>query len=153
MTQTIHDIIRDEIHSYDRFASGQLKVIGLPEAPETDSVVCEHFSYGQWVAAAEQYPVVKVEGLEDIPYLMDYFRHVNPVDIHLFVSNREGYSFGWHEDYVNVYLFVVDGLKKVYMKTGTSIITNNQGVYIPERTLHRVWSQQGTWALSIGVER
>lgn len=151
--QTLLDVIKNEIYSYDRFINGQLKVIGLPEAPKTDSVVSEHFTYGEWIDAVDKYPVVKVEGLEDISFLVEYFHHVNPVDIHLFVSNKEGYSFDWHEDYVDVYLFVVEGVKKVYMPSGMSTITNHQGVYIPKRELHRVWSKEGTWALSVGMDQ
>ena len=143
----LYNICRDQIISYDRYQTGELKVIGLPGLLHTDTIVRTKFSYADWVNNHSKYSVIKVEGLET---MIDTFRQFNPRDIHLFVSNKTSFSFKWHKDDVNVFLYVIKGYKKLQVKSKTYFLTAGQGALIPKGHLHRAFSKKGTWALSVG---
>jgi mannose-6-phosphate isomerase-like protein (cupin superfamily) len=141
-------ILRQEIVSYQRYESGELKVIGLPGYKNTDCIVKEKMSYSVWLTDRHKYTTVKVEGLESI--LSKFFKKIKAQDIHLFVNQKNAYSFKWHYDDVNVFLYVLKGQKKLQVKNKTYWLTAGQGAYIPKRHLHRAFSCNNTWALSIG---
>lgn len=144
--------VKSEITSYDRFAAGELRVIGLPGHERTDSTVKDHFTYPIWLLDHNKYPVIKVEGLEKDLSILKRFKKFNPIDIHLFVSQATGRSFKWHWDELNVFLYVIKGYKRVQLKNKTYELNSNQGVFIPKKQLHRVLSKKDTWALSIGFK-
>lgn len=147
----LYHLVKHEVISYDRYVSGELKVIGLPDFKNTDCVVNEKFSYPEWVEHFDKYTVSKVEGIESIPFIKNYFQF--PVsDIHLFVSNKTSYSFKWHYDDVNVFLFVLKGQKRLQVRSKTYVLNPGQGALIPKRYLHRAFSRKGTWALSVGFK-
>lgn len=148
----IFNAVKTEVVNYDRYEANQLKVIGVCNRQSTDSIVSDHFSFAQWVNQHTNYPVIKVEGLEQSPFLMRAFKHFQPVDIHLFVSQHSGYSFKWHTDSVNVFLYVVKGQKIVYIKNKVHIVNAKSGIFIQKGHLHKVYSRAGTWALSIGFK-
>ena len=139
-----------EITSFDRYLSGDLKVIGLDNYPNSDSIVSEHFSFSEWLIYYKKYPIIKVEGIEKVRSILKQYKNFDPKDIHLFVSQKTGHSFRWHRDNVNVYLHVIKGKKIVRLKNQTFILKKGQGVHIPKRSLHKVFSVKDTWALSIG---
>lgn len=145
----LYRLVKDEVTSYDRYISNELKVIGLPGFENKDCIVSDKFSYIEWVENCKNYSVSKVEGIESIPFIKNYFQF--PVsDIHLFVSNKTSYSFKWHYDDVNVFLFVLKGQKRLQVRSRTYILNPGQGALIPKRYLHRAFSRKGTWALSVG---
>lgn len=135
--------LKEEILDYNRYCRGELKVIGHPDAPKLDSLVRDKFSYGEWIEKHTSLPIIKVEGLED--RISGYGDTV-----HLFYHQKNCYSFGWHRDDVRVYLYVVRGHKKLYLRDRKINLVSGQGVHIPRGWAHRVFSEQGTWALSIG---
>ena len=143
----LYSMCRDQITSYDRYCTGELKVIGLPGLMHTDTVVRSKFSFVDWINNYTKYPVIKVEGMETI---IDEFKQFSPRDIHLFVSNKTSFSFKWHKDDVNVFLYVIKGYKKLQVKSKTYILTAGQGALIPKGHLHRAFSKKDTWALSVG---
>lgn len=143
----LYNNCRDQIISYERYQSGELKVIGLPGLMHTDTVICNKFSYADWIKNYSKYSVIKVEGMETI---IDEFKQFKPRDIHLFVSNKTSFSFNWHKDNVNVFLYVIKGYKKLQVKSKTYILTAGQGALIPKGHLHRAFSKKDTWALSVG---
>jgi mannose-6-phosphate isomerase-like protein (cupin superfamily) len=142
-------MLRQEIISYDKYESGQLKVIGFESLLHTDCVVNTKFSYANWIVSHHKYPVIKVEGIETIKKIKRLVRF-KIKNIHLFVSQKTSYSFNWHKDDVNVLLYVVRGYKKLQVKNKTYILTPGMSTLIPKRHLHRVFSKKDTWALSIG---
>lgn len=143
----LYRLVKDQVLSYDRYQSGELKVIGLPGFPRTDCIVNHKLSYAEWVNSYHNYPTAKVEGIES---MTNSFKKLSPNDIHLFVSNKTSYSFKWHTDDVNVYLYVLRGSKRLQVKNKTIILTAGQGAFIPKGHLHRVFSKKNTWALSVG---
>lgn len=146
----LHRIVRNEIVSYDRFVNGDIKVIGLPDHPYSDCVVKTQFSFSEWIGTQDRWPVVKVERIESLVPIRKILKRFKPIDVHLFVSQKTGYSFKWHRDYVNVMLLVLKGSKKVFIKNKVYNLNSGDFVYIPKRSLHKVLSKKDTWALSIG---
>ena len=136
-------ILRQEIISYDRYEAAQLKVIGFPGFASTDVIVRDFMSYTEWITTYQQYPIIKVEGLES----------VIPVSntVHLFYNQRSQYSFNWHTDSVNVRLHVVSGFKTLQIQDRTYKLVAGQSARIPKGQLHRAFSTAGTWALSIEI--
>jgi mannose-6-phosphate isomerase-like protein (cupin superfamily) len=137
--------LKQETVSYDRYASGELKFI----IEGFDTAVNVAYSYSQWIEAVTEIPAVKVEGLKLIPKIKEV-QNLKVKNIHLFVSVKKGFSFNWHKDDVNVFLYVVRGKKIVFIENKKYVLVKNQGVFIPKGKLHRVNSQSNTWALSIG---
>jgi mannose-6-phosphate isomerase-like protein (cupin superfamily) len=152
MVDQLYKHLKNQTVNYDNFLSGNLRVVGLPAFLRADSVVKDHFTYAEWIAAHHSYPVVKVEGLEQVSAIRKRFTHLKPVDIHLFVAQQTGYSFKWHWDHLNVFLYVVRGYKRVQLKNKVIELHPGQGVFIPRRHLHRVMSKKNTWALSVGFK-
>ncbi len=150
-TSNLYNLVKHEVISYDRFTSGELKVIGLAGYERTDCIVKDKFSYAEWVNCYKKYNTIKVEGIEKTSNIKKAFKL--PVsDIHLFVAQRTSYSFKWHYDDVNVFLFVLRGQKRLQVRNRTYILNPRQGAVIPKRHLHRAFSRKGTWALSIGFK-
>lgn len=135
-------ILRQEIISYDRYESGQLKVIGYTGFPNSDIAVRDCMSYSQWLMSYQLYPIIKVEGLENVITLSN--------SVHLFYNQKSRYSFKWHTDPVNVQLYVIKGEKMLQIKNQTYRLVAGQSVRIPKNYLHRAYSVAGTWALSVG---
>lgn len=136
----LQHLVRNEILSYERYVAGELKVIGYPGFANTDCVIKDKLSYSQWLETHQCYSTIKVEGL-----VVEKF-----TDVHLFVNTRSAYSFKWHKDTVNVYLYVIKGQKRLQVKNKTYLLTAGQGAFIPKGQLHRAFSKKDTWALSIG---
>jgi mannose-6-phosphate isomerase-like protein (cupin superfamily) len=143
-------LIKQELDSYQKYESGELKVIGLPDLPHIDCVVNQHMSYAVWLNTRTQYPTVKVEGLERT--ISKFFKKFKTQDIHLFVNQKSAFSFKWHYDTVDVFLYVVKGVKKLQVKNKTYILRKGQGALIPKGHLHRAFSLKDTWALSVGLK-
>lgn len=138
--QRLLQLVRNETISYDRYTAGELKVIGFPGFANTDCIVKDKLSYAEWLETYHKYPTIKVEGL-----CVEKFK-----DVHLFVNTRSAYSFKWHTDTVNVYLYVIKGQKRLQVKNKTYLLQAGQGAFIPKGHLHRAFSKKDTWALSIG---
>ena len=102
-------------------------------------------SYAEWVATHQQYPIIKVEGLESVIPVSD--------TVHLFYNQRSQYSFNWHTDSVNVYLHVVKGKKILQVQNRTYRLFPGQGTRIFKGQVHRAFSSNGTWALSLGFNQ
>ena len=136
----IQSILAEAITDYNVYESGDSKFI----KDYKDYAVKDAVSYGQWVANYRSFPVVKINGLEKLL----------PIDsetIHLFVNNESNYSFDWHKDDVDVFLYVVKGKKTVYVEAEVYEVTEGNGIEIPKGHLHKVYSDADTWALSIQV--
>jgi hypothetical protein len=130
-----------EIENFDRYIFGQTKII----LSGKDTPVKDIMSYDKWLCCFKKYPVIKVEGLENIIDLGD--------TVHLFYSTKSGASFKWHFDFENVYLYVLTGKKMVQIKNKTIILTEKSGVHIPKRTMHKVFSKNNTIAISVGFNK
>jgi mannose-6-phosphate isomerase-like protein (cupin superfamily) len=153
VNRILYKIVKDEIVSFDRYISGQL--LALDRSALSGFIswnAKEKFSYTDWVQKINSFTVVKVEGLEDNKNICKYFRKFKIKDIHLFNSIKTDYSFGWHHDTVNVYLYVLKGKKRVSIKNKTVVLNAGQGILIPKGNKHRVFNYKNTWALSIGLK-
>ena len=106
-------------------------------------------SYSDWINSYKDFNGIKVEGLETTN-LPKHFKSIKVKNIHLFLNQKSGFSFKWHSDDLNVFLYVVKGYKRVYIKNKMFKLQAGEGVYIPKHTLHKVFSDKNTWALSIG---
>jgi len=141
--------IKDEIVSFERYQKRQL--IAIQRLNKTISWHAnDKLSYGEWVQKLSTFASVKVEGLEDNHKLVNFFADINIKDIHLFYNPKSSYSFNWHYDCENVYLYVVKGFKIVRVKNKIHRLSAGQGIKIPKGHLHKVLSKKGTWALSVG---
>ena len=140
-------ILQSEVVSYERYNAGELKVIGFPGYVTADCVVKDKMSYIRWLTDMHQYKTIKVEGLEES--VAKYFK-IKSQDIHLFVNQKSAYSFNWHRDDLNVFLYVVKGYKRLQVRNKSYQLTAGQYAVIPKRHLHRAFSSKDTWALSVG---
>ena len=147
--------LKEEIQSHTRYEARQLFYI---DDNGLDREVKEHMSYGEWLREYERYKTIKVEGLEDTPWLREVLDEVvlnitgkKRQDIHLFVNQRAGVSFKAHRDDKDVYLYVVKGKKVVDLDGIKQIIYDDEGVIIKECVKHFVENEADTWGLSIGV--
>lgn len=146
-------LVKDEIISFDRFSAGQLLALDRNVVSGFMSWNAnQKFTYTEWVERIKSFTVIKVEGLEDIKVLRNTFRQYNIQDIHLFNSIKTDYSFGWHHDTNNVYLYVLKGKKRVSIRNKTVVVTAGEGIFIPKGHKHRVFNNKDTWALSIGIK-
>lgn len=143
--------VRDEIHSYDRYINGDLKIIGYPGFAHQDCIVKDKLSFAEWTATSNNYSVIKVEGIEKNRAVKQAFR-LSVTDIHLFVAQHTNYSFKWHTDNINVFLFVLKGFKRLQVRNKTYLLKAGQGAIIPKGHLHRAFNHKGTWALSVGFK-
>ena len=136
----IEEILKDAVVSYDHYETGNAKYI----QEHKDSIVKDVMSYAQWVTMYHSMSVIKIDGLEQqLP--------INADTIHLFVNNEANYSFDWHKDEVDVFLYVVKGKKKVHTEHDIIELSKGEGVHIPKGSMHKVYSDADTWALSIQV--
>lgn len=142
LSRQLLPLLRQEIVNYDRYQSGQLKIIGYPGFSNSDIVVREVMGYIEWLGTQQQYPIIKIEGLENIIPVSD--------SVHLFYNQKSRYSFNWHTDPVNVQLHVLKGTKVLQVKNKTHKLVAGQSAMIPKNHLHRAYSTADTWALSIG---
>ncbi len=134
-------LLKQEIISYDKYESGELKVIGYLGLPNSDISVKDKMSYSQWLESYQTYPIIKVEGLESI---LDSFQSV-----HLFYNQKSRYSFKWHTDPVDVQLYVLKGTKFLQVKDKNYKLVAGQSARIPKNYLHKAYSIADTWALSV----
>lgn len=136
-------LLKQQIISYDRYESGELRVIGYPGFLNSDINVCERMSYVQWIESHQSYPIIKVEGLENV---ISGFKSV-----HLFYNQKHRRSFKWHTDPVDVQLYVLRGTKFLQVRNKNYKLVAGQFVRIPKNHLHRAYSVADTWALSLEV--
>lgn len=146
LLRAVRDLHIDPLH----FSNGDIRAVGVGDYRRTDSTARDHFTYPEWVESYQTFPVVKVEKLEQYPVIRKQFAFLNPVDIHLFKSLKTGFSFKWHQDFLNVFLYVLKGQKRVELKNKVIVLNPGQGCYIPYKHYHRVLSKKGTVALSVG---
>jgi len=143
--------IKDEIISFDRYCQQQIIAIDRQNNRPLSWTVNDRYSYGEWLQHLNTCSSVKVEGLESNPHLLNFFKDIKNIkDIHLFHNPRTSYSFNWHYDFENVFLYVVKGYKIVRIKNKIHHLSAGQGIKIPKGHLHKVLSKKNTWALSVG---
>lgn len=135
---------------YSRFENKNIRVIGYPGYSHVDCLVNDKFDYLTWIQSFTTFPIIKVEGLENINEIRNKFNKFDVKNIHLFVNQKPGFSFNWHKDDVNVYLYVLRGQKVVLLRNKRIVLNPSQGVYIPRGHIHKVFSRTNTWALSVG---
>lgn len=143
-------ILDDILFDYNSYDQGLIKIIGYQDYKNSDTTVKDVMSYKTWIETHQSYPVIKVEGLETFNSIKEYFNTLAVKNIHLFISQVDGHSFDWHTDDVDVFLFVVDGEKTVYFEDKNVLLSANDSVIIPKGKSHKVYSKQGTRALSVG---
>jgi mannose-6-phosphate isomerase-like protein (cupin superfamily) len=137
-------LLKEEILSYDRYERNQ--IVGIRNS--LDIFIQENMTFGEWISSSKDFSTIKVEGLEDT--YCKYYPKLNPKNIHLFYTQKSGYSFKWHRDNINVFLHVLQGRKVVQIRDRLYNIHVGCGVVIPKNYLHRVYSDKGTMALSVG---
>jgi mannose-6-phosphate isomerase-like protein (cupin superfamily) len=135
-----------ELLSFQRYENNE--IVGIRNS--LDIFIRDKMSYGEWVNSYKSFPTVKVEGIESINSVTRKFKKLHPKNIHLFVTQETGVSFKWHRDTVNVYLYVLKGSKIVHLRNRTVTLKTKQGIVIPRKHIHRVFSKAGTVALSVG---
>ena len=145
-------ILKKETISSNRYAFGQLTALDRNPVKSgfKSWIANQKFTYVEWLKNIKSFTVIKVEGLEDNKTLCKIFKQFKIKDIHLFNSIKTDYSFGWHHDTVNVYLYVLEGKKRVSIRNKTYIVNAGQGIVIPKGYKHRVYNYKNNWALSIG---
>ena len=136
----LETILNDAVTSYVLYESGASKFI----ENHKDSIAKDSLSYSEWIIMYESFPTVKVDGLEKI-------LPIHSDTVHLFINNKPTYSFDWHTDDVDVFLYVVKGKKTVYIETEVHEVIEGNGIKIPKGHLHKVYSEKDTWALSIQI--
>jgi mannose-6-phosphate isomerase-like protein (cupin superfamily) len=141
---TIVSMLRDEILDYEKYESGELKIIGYPGYKNSDIKVKDVMSFSEWVTTNSFYPIIKIEGLERS---LDYRSN----SIHLFYAQEDSMSFDWHTDDVEVMLYVAQGEKVLQFEDEEYLLKGGDSAVIPRGALHRANSRKNTIALSIEV--
>ena len=65
--------LKEQIQSHDRYEARQLFYI---DDNGLDREVKEHMSFGEWLREYDRYKTIKVEGLEDTPWLREVLDEV-----------------------------------------------------------------------------
>lgn len=152
MVKKLFAKVKDEILSFDHYVTGQTVIIDRTGHAMLSWRANEKLTYKEFINSIQKYAAIKIEGLEKDKRLIRYFKNYKIKDIHLFYSPRTDYSFGWHNDSVNVVLFVLKGRKRIQIKNRTYLLTPGNCVFIPKGHKHRVFNCKDTWALSIGLK-
>ena len=139
----------NELVSYDRYENNQLIYI---DDQGKDHFVKDNYSFTEWLMNKQKHPTVKIEGIERNSFISSNFPHIKYNSIHLFIQNKKGFSFDWHKDDTNVYLYVVKGRKKVFIDDEQHWVGFGDGIHILKGNKHKVESDNDTWALSLGYE-
>lgn len=144
------DLLKSEIESYNRYENNQLFYI---DQNGRDYSVKSQISFSEWLLIYKSFPTLKVEGLEDNTLIKSKFSKIKNINsIHLFVKQQKGFSFDWHKDNTNVYLYVIKGIKKVFIDDEVSLVNSGDCIYIKKGKKHKVDSVDDTWALSVGCD-
>jgi glyoxylate utilization-related uncharacterized protein len=128
------------------FDNDNIKVIGLSHAVHTDTSINKLVSFENFIKWQKHWPIIVIENANKI------IKSKNIIDIHVFIHNKAGYSFSWHKDETHVFLYVIKGKKIVDILNKKVLIKQNQGIFIPAKTMHKVRSIKGTVALSIALK-
>ena len=142
--------LEKELYSFDRFLSGDLKVIGYNNLLHTDVKVKDVLSFSNWIKQKNLYPVVKVESIETQHTILRGCKWLKINSVHMFLNQKSGYSFNWHSDDVHVILLVLKGWKKVFIKNKITILKQGDFIFIPRGFRHKILSKKNTVALSFG---
>lgn len=85
--------------------------------------------------------------------LAEYMRHEGPVTCHAFYSKPNSYAFGSHDDYYDVLLRVVEGVKTMSVEGKIYRITPEDGYFlIPDGCYHHATNEEESLMLSFGME-
>jgi mannose-6-phosphate isomerase-like protein (cupin superfamily) len=141
--------LMNEVVSYERYENNELFYI---DKDGKDFSVKDTLSFSEWLIKKDNFPTIKVEGIETNAFITSNFPRIDFNTVHLFVQNKKGYSFGWHKDDTNVYLYVVKGRKKVFIDDEQHWVGFGDGIHILKGNKHKVESDNDTWALSLGYE-
>ncbi len=152
MVKCLFKEVKDEIFSFDRFNHGQTIIIDRSGHTMWSWRAKDKLTFKELLLSISKYAAVKVEGLETNKNLVRHFKQYKIKDIHLFYSPRTDYSFGWHNDSVNVILLVIKGKKRIHIKNKTYVLSPGESILIPKRNMHKVFNYKNTWALSIGLK-
>ena len=139
--------LRGLIFSFDMFQKNQ--IVGILDS--LDVFIKDVMSFREWTMAHETFDVIKIEGIESNNKIVSQLNIPSIKNIHLFIHNKTSYSFNWHKDDVTVLLYVVTGMKIVYIKNSRHTVKAGSFIKIPRRQIHKVFSKKGTVALSIGI--
>lgn len=147
------DILNDEMVSFFRYENNQIIYI---DKNGKDHKVKDKMTFGEWIKIHKEVSNIKIEGLEDKLFhskiLKDFKLDHSVNSVHLFYNQHGGFSFPEHTDDTNVILYIVKGLKKVYVDGNPILIKEKQIISIPKGVKHKVDSSPDTWALSIGYD-
>lgn len=139
------------ILSYEYYYRDKLLALDRRKRFIGSTYVKQKYSYSNWIRNHKQFCAIIAEKLDDEPKYSKMFGLQNVVNLHLFYSPKTNYSFNWHTDTENVFLYVLKGKKIVQIKNKKHILTQGMGVHIPKGHIHRVFNSKETWALSFGM--
>lgn len=142
--------LKNEFYSFDKFLSGDIKIIGYNNFLHTDVKVKDVMNFSTWVKQKKLFPVLKIESMESHQSILKSFNFLKSDSIHVFLNQKSGYSFKWHSDDVHVILLVLEGCKKVFVKNKITILNQGDFIFIPRGSKHKVLSKKNTLALSFG---
>lgn len=141
--------INSQLYNIDNYIAGNFRVI----VDGCDDVeVSTTYSFEEWIDNIKKFPLVKIEGMEDNKTINFVLNKYIVGSIHVFITNKTGYSFNWHKDKCTVLLLVLQGKKIVNIMNKKTTIKQNEFVVIKRGEMHRVFSTKGTIALSIGIK-
>lgn len=143
--------LRNLILSYEYYYCDKLIALDRRDRSFKAWHVKQKFSYSYWIKNYKSFCSVIAEKLECQDEFSKMFGLRRVINLHLFYSPKTNYSFNWHTDTENVYLYVLKGKKTVQIKNKKYKLTAGKGVHIPKGHKHRVFNSKETWALSFGM--
>ncbi len=134
---------------YEIFAAKNIIVIdeGL------DYIACDNMSYREWIESSNTHDTTKLEGFEDCNLLPFFLpgHCINMMDtVHVFVTNHTGTSFDWHSDDCHVMIYMLQGNKTIELVDNLIQLETGEHFTLRKGQKHRISSEEGTIALSIG---
>ena len=156
MTIVLKDISLDDLHlddllfhpyPYEQQMVKYVTADGRQLTPHDASEVMKMRTFG----------TIKIEGMEKISKkvfdALKQFPHDGPVTCHVFIAAENAPSFPDHTDPDGVLIYVVDGIKTMFVDDVPHILNAGQSIFIPANTKHRAVNVCASVMMSIGFEK
>ncbi|BAQ02594.1 hypothetical protein AVU38_gp066 [Ralstonia phage RSL2] len=156
MTMVLKDITLDDLHLDELlfhpypYEQQMVKYITMDGRQMTPSNAEE-------VLKVKMFGTIKIEGMEKISKkvfdALKQFSHDGPVTCHVFIAAENAPSFPDHTDPDGVLIYVVDGVKNMFVDGKFITLNAGQSVFIPPGTPHRAVNYSASVMMSVGFEK
>lgn len=133
----INQVFDKDFVAIDQFKSYSNYITNLP--------MLHSHGYGFKITGLETYNQAIIDRCDDLFKVWG-----SRVNVHGYLGYDNGSSFERHKDDCNVWLYVIEGQKRVILDDSEVILNDNEGVLIPKGVYHRIVNTKTNVALSFG---